>query len=53
MLDNPDSDIVPLQIKSIDKPFEDHGNKLGFDLNEERLLNSRVLNKKVTLESGG
>ena len=50
--EEPDSGIVPLQIKSIEKPLENNGNQWGLDLNEKE-LNSRILSKKVTLESGG
>ena len=50
--EEPDSGTVPLQIKSIEKPLENNGNQWGLDLNEKE-LNSRVLSKKVTLESGG
>ena len=50
--EEPDSGTVPLQIKSIDKPLENNGNQWGLDLNEKE-LNSRILSKKVTLESGG
>ena len=31
--EEPDSGIVPLQIKSIEKPLENNGNQWGLDLN--------------------